>query len=131
MAAPLIRGESSTRRLYSGNVNGLRAAVKKGLLDWLLAIWPDVLCLQETRTAPSGLPAADLHPDSYRSCSAVARRSGYSGVATYSRRAAVAWRAGLDYCFVHERLLPRVRDAGLSPEVVGSDHCPAWPERPD
>jgi exodeoxyribonuclease-3 len=254
-------------RLYSWNVNGLRAAVKRGLLEWLLATRPDVLCLQETRVAPAVLSPAVLHPDGYRSYWAVASRSGYSGVATYCRRPVTAWHAGLalphfdaegrvlmtdlgdfelynvyfpngklgperlaykldfyaaflsyvdararagrgvifggdvntahrpidlarpkdnaktsgflaeerawldrwlahgwvdsyrhchpdaqgayswwdlrtgararnvgwrlDYFFVHATLLPRVRDAGLSPEVMGADHCPVWLELAD
>ena len=36
-------------RLYSWNVNGVRAATKKGLFDWLEHEAPDVLCIQETK----------------------------------------------------------------------------------
>ena len=35
--------------LYSWNVNGIRAIEKKGFLDWLDEVQPDVLCLQETK----------------------------------------------------------------------------------
>ncbi len=38
----------------------------------------------------------------------------------------VGWR--IDYFFVHRSFLGRVRDAGISPEVMGSDHCPVWLE---
>ena len=36
-------------KVISYNVNGIRAALKKGFLDWLSAADPDVLCLQETK----------------------------------------------------------------------------------
>ena len=36
-------------KLYSWNVNGIRAAEKKGFLDWLDETQPDVVCLQETK----------------------------------------------------------------------------------
>lgn len=36
-------------RIYTWNVNGCRAVLKKGFLEWLAAADPDVLCLQETR----------------------------------------------------------------------------------
>ncbi len=36
-------------KIISYNVNGIRAALKKGFLDWLEAANPDVLCLQETK----------------------------------------------------------------------------------
>jgi exodeoxyribonuclease III len=43
---------------------------------------------------------------------------------TRARDRNVGWR--LDYCFVHASLLPRVKDAGICPDVLGSDHCPIW-----
>ena len=41
----------------------------------------------------------------------------------------VGWR--IDYFFVPNTLLDRVRDAGICPEVMGSDHCPVWLELRD
>jgi exodeoxyribonuclease-3 len=43
---------------------------------------------------------------------------------TRARARNVGWR--LDYCFIHQRDLARVRDAGIAAEVTGSDHCPIW-----
>ena len=40
---------SSTMRIISYNVNGIRAAINKGLLDWLKTNPADVICLQETK----------------------------------------------------------------------------------
>lgn len=83
-------------RLYSWNVNGIRAAARKGLLEWLAAEQPEVLCLQETKADPLLLTPDLVSPPGYQSYWAVASRKGYSGVATYSRLPVVAARTGLD-----------------------------------
>ena len=36
-------------KLYSWNVNGIRAAEKKGFLNWLDEVQPDILCVKETK----------------------------------------------------------------------------------
>ena len=36
-------------KLFSWNVNGIRAAEKKGFLNWIESIQPDILCVQETK----------------------------------------------------------------------------------
>jgi exodeoxyribonuclease-3 len=72
-------------RLYSWNVNGIRAAQKKGFLDWLLAVKPDVLCVQETKASPEQLDSSLLSPNGYQVYWASAERKGYSGVALFSR----------------------------------------------
>lgn len=71
--------------LYSWNVNGIRAAQKKGFLNWLDEIKPDILCLQETKAHPDQLDEALLNPQAYHTYWAYAERKGYSGVALYSR----------------------------------------------
>ncbi len=73
--------------LYSWNVNGIRAAQKKGLLDWIEAAQPDVLCLQETKADPDQLDAELLQPDGYQSYWAVSTvKKGYSGVVLYTKK---------------------------------------------
>lgn len=73
-------------KLISWNVNGIRAAQKKGFLDYLKKENPDVLCVQETKAEPSQLAEALTNPEGYHviyhSCS---RKKGYSGVATFSK----------------------------------------------
>lgn len=73
-------------RLFSWNVNGVRAAARSGFLDWLLAEKPDVLCLQETKARTTDLDGAILAPDGYESVWHSAERPGYSGTATYFRK---------------------------------------------
>ena len=72
-------------RLISWNVNGLRAAHRKGLLEWLGQEQPDVLCLQETKSSPEQLPTQLRQPPGYHTYFASAQRKGYSGVALYSK----------------------------------------------
>ncbi|MCY4247637.1 MAG: exodeoxyribonuclease III [Chloroflexi bacterium] len=72
-------------KVVSWNVNGIRAAHRKGFLDWLHAEAPDVLTVQETKAHPEQLPAKLRQPDGYRSWWASAERKGYSGVGLYSK----------------------------------------------
>ena len=72
-------------KLYSWNVNGIRAAQKKGFLDWVAAAQPDILCVQETKAHPDQLDEELKNIPGYQSYWASAEKKGYSGVATYSR----------------------------------------------
>lgn len=74
-------------KLISWNVNGIRAAEKKGLLQWMAKASPDILCLQETKARPEQLSDDLRSPKGYNVCFAYAlEKKGYSGVATYSRK---------------------------------------------
>jgi len=44
------------KKIISYNVNGIRAAIRKGLLDWLTAVDADIVCLQETKAQPDQIP---------------------------------------------------------------------------
>ena len=86
------------RRFVSWNVNGIRACVRKGFLDWLPAARADLIGLQETRCEHEDLPgmlhrAARLR-GTRTGCRARSRR-GYSGVAILSRKAPLAIEAEL------------------------------------
>lgn len=85
----------ATWKLISWNVNGIRAAEKKGFLDWLAATGADVVAVQETKAQPEQLSAALLNPPGYHSAWSAAERKGYSGVVTYSRAAPLKVREGL------------------------------------
>jgi exodeoxyribonuclease-3 len=71
--------------LYSWNVNGIRAAQKKGFLDWLHETKPDILGIQETKAHPDQLDDELRNPAGYHAYWASAERKGYSGVALFSR----------------------------------------------
>lgn len=77
-------------RLISWNVNGLRAAWKKGLAEFLAAERPDVLCVQETKIQEDQLTDDMRAPDGYRSYWSFAEKKGYSGVVTYARQEPLA-----------------------------------------
>ncbi len=74
-----------TWKLVSWNVNGIRAAEKKGFPDWLAATEADLVAVQETKASPEQLTPALLNPPGYQAAWSSAERKGYSGTATYSR----------------------------------------------
>lgn len=67
------------------NVNGLRAAAKKGFAEWLAATESDVVACQEVRAEESDLPAALARPDGWHVVHAPSAAKGRSGVSLYSR----------------------------------------------
>lgn len=77
--------KKKTLRLFSWNVNGLRACGRKGFLDWLETAQPDVLGLQETRATPDQLEDPIRNPNGYDVHFHPAERKGYSGVGLYTR----------------------------------------------
>jgi exodeoxyribonuclease-3 len=79
----------------SWNVNGIRAAEKKGFLEWLGDCGADVVALQETKAAPEQLSDSLLRPEGYHAEWCSAEKKGYSGVATYSRLPALEVSRGL------------------------------------
>lgn len=83
-------------RLYSWNVNGVRAALRKGLLNWFDSTRPDVLCLQEVRAEEHQIEPAMLAPLGYHSIWNPSRAAkGYSGTAILSREPAREVELGL------------------------------------
>ncbi len=74
-------------RIVTLNVNGIRAAEKKGLSRWLKRVEPwDVVCLQEIKAAPADVPRALLAPGGSHGFFLAAGRKGYAGVALYAKR---------------------------------------------
>lgn len=71
--------------VISYNVNGIRAAAKKGFYDWLQETGPDVLCLQESKAQPDQLTEDQLQPEGYHGHWYSAEKKGYSGVAIFSK----------------------------------------------
>ncbi|WP_190219990.1 exodeoxyribonuclease III [Streptomyces griseosporeus] len=70
----------------SVNVNGLRAAAKKGFVEWLAGTDADVLCLQEVRAEPQQLPDEVRAPEGWHVVHAPAAAKGRAGVSLYARR---------------------------------------------
>jgi len=73
-------------KVLSYNVNGIRAAIKKGFLDWLQAANPDVICIQETKAQKEQLDLQLFEDIGYRyHYWFSAQKKGYSGVAVLSK----------------------------------------------
>ncbi|MEQ9205816.1 MAG: exodeoxyribonuclease III [Phycisphaerales bacterium] len=72
-------------RIATWNVNGLRAALKKGLPEHLDRIDPNVLLMQEVRALPEQLPADWQEPNGWNCLWHPAEKKGYSGTAIWSR----------------------------------------------
>ena len=73
-------------RIFSWNVNGLRAVVKKGFFDWLNKEAPDVVCVQEIKARTEDLDENILNPEGYHTIWNSADRKGYSGVAIFTKK---------------------------------------------
>src|SRR4051794_27351412 len=71
--------------VVSLNVNGIRAAVRRGLLGWVAGSRPDLICLQEIRATESQLPLREFEQLGYESVWNLGSRPGYSGVGILSR----------------------------------------------
>ena len=74
-------------KVISYNVNGIRAALKKGFIDWLMAANPDVLCIQETKAQKDQLDLDLFIEAGYKhNYWFSAQKKGYSGVAILSKK---------------------------------------------
>lgn len=90
-------------KLYSWNVNGIRAAEKKGLVDWIQSEQPDVLGIQELKATEDQLPDTLKQIDGYHAFFNPAERKGYSGTAVYYKEEPLNINTGLsDDRFNHE-----------------------------
>jgi exodeoxyribonuclease-3 len=83
-------------KLLCWNVNGIRAVMKRGFLDWLARESPDILCLQETKATPTDLPEELLKPPGYHTYWNFPEKKGYAGVATFSREKPLKVQNGFD-----------------------------------
>ena len=67
-------------KIISYNVNGIRAAMNKGMLDWIKAANPDIVCFQEMKAHLEHIPVKEFEDAGYKSYWECAQRKGYSGV---------------------------------------------------
>ena len=84
---------STGMKLISWNVNGIRAVLKKGFLDFLAAEKADIVCVQESRAAESDVQAE--WPLGYEAHWNVAAKKGYSGTLLLTRKAPLAVTRGI------------------------------------
>lgn len=86
-------------KIVSWNVNGVRAAAAKGLLEWPETSQADILALQETKAHPDKLEPALHSPPGYHSAWCAGDVAHYCGVATFSRQPALTHTRGLGDAF--------------------------------
>src|SRR5687768_2635171 len=99
-------------RITTWNVNGLRAALRKGFAEFLDTLQTDVLLLQEVRALLEQLPPEWSQPEGWLVHWHPASRLGYSGVAVWSREPFKVLGTGMDRDDPEGRLL-RVKVADL------------------
>jgi exodeoxyribonuclease-3 len=94
-------------KVLSYNVNGIRAALKKGLADWLQAADPDVLCVQETKALQEQVDTGVFEDLGYHHYWFSAQKKGYSGVAIFTKKEPnkVVYGSGIDHMDFEGRIL--------------------------
>ncbi|MBL6661965.1 MAG: exodeoxyribonuclease III [Flavobacteriaceae bacterium] len=94
-------------KVLSYNVNGIRAALKKGFADWLQAADPDVLCIQETKALQEQVDTGVFEDLGYHHYWFSAQKKGYSGVAILTKKEPnkVVYGSGIDHIDFEGRIL--------------------------
>ena len=73
-------------KVISANLNGIRAAARKGFYEWLVKIDADIICLQELKAQPDQIAGEPYHPPGYHTFFHAAQKKGYSGVGIYCKQ---------------------------------------------
>ena len=81
-------------RIISYNVNGIRAAIKKGFIDWLKTDPADIICLQETKATHADIDVKVLEELGFEHHWFSAEKKGYSGVAIFTKIKPTAVKIG-------------------------------------
>jgi len=72
-------------RIITYNVNGIRAAIKKGFVDWLRTDPADIICLQEIKANESDVDLTEIQALGFHTYLFSAQKKGYSGVAILTK----------------------------------------------
>src|SRR3989339_924974 len=81
-------------KIISWNVNGIRAVLKKGFLEWFKQTDPDILCLQETKAWEEQLPEELRIVPGYNAYFCQGIKKGYSGTAIYTKEKPLSVKRG-------------------------------------
>ena len=86
-------------KIFSYNVNGIRAAIRKGFIDWLKEYNPDIICLQEIKANTDQLDLELFNKIGYNNYWFSDQKKGYSGVAILSKKkpSSVQYGIGIDH----------------------------------
>jgi exodeoxyribonuclease-3 len=101
--------------ISSYNVNGIRAAVKKGFVDWVKSTQPDVICLQELKADDTQIPE-EIKELGYHQVYHPAEKKGYSGVGILSKIKPEWIKVGLGVDWIDAEgrvLMVRVKDIDI------------------
>ena len=109
-------------KISSYNVNGIRAAHRKGFTDWVDESNPDIICLQELRAEKEQVPR-EIRELGYHEAYHTAEKKGYSGVAIYSRQEPLRTEAGMGLDWVDAE--GRVLKAEFEDLIVFSVYAPS------
>ena len=82
-------------QIVSYNLNGIRSASSKGLMEWVKEQNPDVFCIQESKAQPEQIDTMAWQELGYHSYIHSAQKKGYSGVAIFSKRRPDLIKAGM------------------------------------
>jgi exodeoxyribonuclease III len=74
------------KKIISYNLNGIRAAMGKNLLDWIKVVDPDIICIQESKAQPDQIPQMDFEMAGYHTYWFSAQKKGYSGVGIITKQ---------------------------------------------
>jgi exodeoxyribonuclease-3 len=113
-------------KIYSWNVNGIRAVIRKGALQEFVAKYqPDILCLQETKAQP-GQAEIDL-PD-YKEYWNSAKKLGYSGTAIFTRTEPIQVINDFPESFANKYQLvdKQTRDSASEGRVIAAEYDDFW-----
>lgn len=109
-------------KISSLNVNGIRAAYRKGFTDWVDQSRPDIICLQELRALEHQIPNPIQKPD-YHAAYHTAAKKGYSGVGILSREEPLKIREGIGVDWIDNE--GRVLMAEFKDLIVFSIYAPS------
>ncbi len=76
---------AQTIKIYSWNVNGIRAVARNGFVDWVSNTEPDILCLQEIKARKEDVPREVKKIKNYYFYSSSAEKKGYAGTAVLTK----------------------------------------------
>ncbi len=112
-------------KVISVNVNGIRAASRKGFFDWLKKVDADVVCVQELKAQPDQIEGEPYHPEGMHTYLHAAEKKGYSGVALYCKQKPDAVHYGLGDGFADADSEGRYIQADFGDLSVASLYMPS------
>lgn len=73
-------------KIITYNVNGIRAAINKGFIEWMKSVDADIICLQEIKAMSEQVPVELFEEEGYNHYWFSAQKKGYSGVAILAKK---------------------------------------------